>query len=67
MALVHIVKKGNPTFFYEIVNSEHLYAKLIRTFFEMLTEEEKQYAYFQQDNASTHKAPVHALEHVFDD
>ena len=35
----------------------------------MLTEEEKQYAYFQQDNATPHTAhqSMHALEQVFDD
>jgi hypothetical protein len=36
------------------VNLEHYVNNILELFFQMLTEKEKQYVYFQQDNASAH-------------
>jgi hypothetical protein len=37
-----------------MVNSEHYVNNILEPCFQILTEEEKQHAYFQQDNATAH-------------
>jgi hypothetical protein len=40
--------------FYNMVYLEHYMNSILELYFQMLTEEEKLYAYFQQDNSSLH-------------
>jgi hypothetical protein len=40
--------------FYDMVNSQHYMNNLLEPLFQILTEEDKQHAYFQQDNATAH-------------
>jgi hypothetical protein len=44
-----------------MVNLECYVNSILELFFQMLTEEEKQYAYFQQDNAAAHTSQ-HSME-----
>jgi hypothetical protein len=41
-------------FFYDKMNLEHCMKYIFELFFQMLTEEEEQYAYFQQDSAAAY-------------
>jgi hypothetical protein len=58
-----------PILYYETVNSDRYVRNVLEPFFEQLTDDERQYGYFQQDNATAHTAPhsVSALQEVFDD
>jgi hypothetical protein len=41
-----------PLFCYNTMISEHYVNNILELFFQILTEEEKQHVYFQQDNAT---------------
>jgi hypothetical protein len=58
-----------PIFFNDIVNLELYVNNIFELFFEVLTEEEKQYVYFQQDSATAHtlQQSVEALREIFDE
>jgi hypothetical protein len=43
-----------PIFFYDTMNSEGYMNNILEPVFQILTEEKKQYAYFQQDKATAH-------------
>jgi hypothetical protein len=42
-----------PTFFYGTVNLDHYVSSILELFFQMSTEEEEQYTYFQEDNTTS--------------
>jgi hypothetical protein len=54
-------------FFYDTVNSERYMNNILELFFQILTEEEKQHAYFQQDNTTAHTSQhsMGALHEIF--
>jgi hypothetical protein len=55
-----------PLFVYDTVNSERYVNNVLEPFFQTLTEEEKRYAYFQQDNAAVHTShSMEALREIF--
>jgi hypothetical protein len=59
-----------PIFFHETVNSDRYVNDILNPFFNQLTAEERQYGYFQQDNATTAhtaNAAMVAIREVFDD
>jgi inhibitor of nuclear factor kappa-B kinase subunit alpha len=58
-----------PIFYHETVNSDRYVRHILEPFFEQLTDDERQYGYFQQDNATAHTArnSISALQEVFDD
>ncbi|PSN33709.1 hypothetical protein C0J52_26546 [Blattella germanica] len=58
-----------PIFFYETLNSERYVNNILRPFFNMLTEPEKEYCYFRQDRATVHTShnSMQEIENVFDD
>jgi hypothetical protein len=51
------------------VNSDRYVRNILEPFFEQLTDDERQYGYFQQDNATAHAArnSMSALQDMFDD
>jgi hypothetical protein len=58
-----------PIFFHETVNSDRYVNDILNPFFNQLTAEEKQYVYFQQDNATAHtaNAAMAAIREGFED
>lgn len=58
-----------PIFFYDTVNSERYVNNILQPFFDMLTEEEREYGYFQQDGATAHTShlSMETIENVFSD
>jgi hypothetical protein len=50
-----------------MVNSERYVNNILESFFQILTEEEKQHAHFQQDNATAHTSQhsMEALHEIF--
>jgi hypothetical protein len=58
-----------PIFFHETVNSDRYVNNILSPFFNQLTDEETQYGYFQQDNATAHtaNAAMVAIWEVFED
>jgi hypothetical protein len=58
-----------PIFFHETVNSDRYVNNILNPFFNQLTAEERQYGYFQQDNAIAHaaNASMVAIREVFED
>jgi hypothetical protein len=58
-----------PMSYHETVNSDRYVRNILEPFFEQLTDDERQYGYFQQDNATAHIArnSMSALQEVFDD
>jgi hypothetical protein len=50
-----------------MLNLEHYVNNIFEPFFQILTEEEKQHAYFQQDNATAHTSQhsMEALHEIF--
>jgi hypothetical protein len=55
--------------FHETVNSDRYVNDILNPFFSQLTAEERQYGYFQQDNATAHtaNAAMVAIREVFED
>jgi hypothetical protein len=45
-------------FFYNRVNLEHYVNSILEQFFQKLTEEEMEHAYFQQNNATAHTSEL---------
>jgi hypothetical protein len=58
-----------PLFFHETTNSDCCINDILNTFFNQLTGDERQYRYFQQDNATAHtaNATTVTLCEVFED
>jgi thiamine phosphate synthase YjbQ (UPF0047 family) len=58
-----------PIFSHETVNSDRHVNDILNPFFNQLTAEERQYGYFQQDNATAHiaNASMVAIREVFED
>jgi hypothetical protein len=58
-----------PYFFFETVNSDSYDNDILNSLFNQLTVEERQYGYFQQDNATAHtaNATMVAIQEVFED
>jgi hypothetical protein len=58
-----------PVFFHETVNSDQYINDILNPFFSQLTAEERQYGYFQQDNATAHtvNAAMVAIRDLFED
>jgi hypothetical protein len=56
-----------PVFFHETINSERYVRLILSPFFDQLTDEEKSYGHFMQDNATAHTAnnSMVALDEVF--
>jgi thiamine phosphate synthase YjbQ (UPF0047 family) len=54
-------------FFHETINSKHYVTLVLSPFFDQLTDEEKSYRHFMQDNATAHTAnnTMVALDEVF--
>jgi hypothetical protein len=54
-------------FFHETVNSQRYVGLILSPFFGQLTDEEKSYGHFMQDNATAHSAnkSIIALDEVF--
>jgi hypothetical protein len=49
--------RGNTTIFYhETVNSDRYIRNILEPFFVQLTDDERQYGYFQEDSATVHMA-----------
>jgi hypothetical protein len=53
---VSLRRINGPLFFHETVNSDHYVNDILNLFFNQLTAEERQYGYFQHDNATAHTA-----------
>jgi hypothetical protein len=58
-----------PIFFHETMNSGRYFNDTLNPFFNQMTEEERQYGYFQQDNATAHtaNATMVAIREAFKD
>ena len=58
-----------PIFFHHTVNSDRYINDILNPFFDQLNAEERQYGYFQQDNATAHtaNASMVAIQEVFED
>jgi hypothetical protein len=58
-----------PIFYHETVNSDRYVRNILVPFFEQLTDDERQYGYFQHDNATAHAArnSMSALQEMFED
>jgi hypothetical protein len=56
-----------PVFVHETINSERYVRLILSPFFDQLTDEEKSYGHFMQDNATVHTAnnSMVALDEVF--
>jgi hypothetical protein len=55
--------------YHKTLNSDWYVRHILEPFFEQLTDDERQYGYYQQDNAPAHTAQnsISALQEVFDD
>ena len=58
-----------PIFFEDTINSERYRTQILAPFFQLLSDNERQYGYFQQDSATAHTAAdsLDAIREVFDD